>query len=179
VLKSVLPLLPTVEVASIAEVATGTCAVPHNVAYGSGDVTSPMSPPTISPLSFSLMSERSRDQSDQQQQPKNSLADQVAENASRFSDWTDGLNMLRKDGGHVATTETAEFVQALTEIGLKIKLLGKFQTCATRPLTLRPAQIFQGKRLKFQLICLLVYPLPTPTFSLLERLALCTFYLVL
>ncbi len=35
--------------------------------------------------------------------------------------------MLRKDGGHVATTETAEFVQALTEIGLKIKLLGEFQ----------------------------------------------------
>jgi engulfment/cell motility protein 1 len=33
--------------------------------------------------------------------------------------------MLRKDGGHVATTETAEFVQALTEIGLKIKLLGE------------------------------------------------------
>jgi engulfment/cell motility protein 1 len=126
VLKSALPLLSPVEVASIAEVATGTCAVPHNVAYGSGDVTSPLSPPTISPLSFSLMSERSRDQSDQQQQPKNSLADQVAENASRFSDWTDGLNMLRKDGGHVATTETAEFVQALTEIGLKIKLLGKF-----------------------------------------------------
>ncbi|QRV88985.1 engulfment and cell motility-like protein [Ceratobasidium sp. AG-Ba] len=111
-----------IEVASIAEVATGTCAVPHNVAYGSGDVTSPLSPPSVSPLSFSLMSERSREQSDQQQ-PKHSLADQVAENASRFSDWTDGLNMLRKDGGHVATTETAEFVQALTEIGLKIKLL--------------------------------------------------------
>lgn len=112
-----------IEVASIAEVATGTCAVPHNVAYGSGDVTSPLTPPTVSPLSFSLMTERSRDQSDQQQPSKHSLADQVAENASRFSDWTDGLNMLRKDGGHVATTETAEFVQALTEIGLKIKLL--------------------------------------------------------
>ncbi|KAG8693718.1 hypothetical protein FRC09_010339 [Ceratobasidium sp. 395] len=111
-----------IEVAAIAEVATGTCAVPHNVAYGSGDVTSPLSPPSVSPLSFSLMSERSREQSEQQQ-PKHSLADQVAENASRFSDWTDGLNMLRKDGGHVATTETAEFVQALTEIGLKIKLL--------------------------------------------------------
>ncbi|CAE6413156.1 unnamed protein product [Rhizoctonia solani] len=111
-----------IEVASIAEVATGTCAVPHNVAYGSGDITSPMSTPTVSPLSFSLMSERSRDQSEQQPS-KHSLADQVAENASRFSDWTDGLNMLRKDGGHVATTETAEFVQALTEIGLKIKLL--------------------------------------------------------
>ncbi|CAE6382093.1 unnamed protein product [Rhizoctonia solani] len=114
-----------IEVALITEVATGTCAVPHNVAYGSGDITSPMSSPAVSPLSFSLMSERSRDQSEQQQQQpsKHSLADQVAENASRFSDWTDGLNMLRKDGGHVATTETAEFVRALTEIGLKIKLL--------------------------------------------------------
>ncbi|GAB1518161.1 hypothetical protein RhiTH_001220 [Rhizoctonia solani] len=112
-----------IEVALIAEVATETCAVPHNVAYGSGDITSPTSPPSVSPLSFSLMSERSRDQSEQQQPSKHSLADQVAENASRFSDWTDGLNMLRKDGGHVATTETAEFVQALTEIGLKIKLL--------------------------------------------------------
>jgi hypothetical protein len=32
--------------------------------------------------------------------------------------------MLRRDGGHVASKETAGFVQALTEIGLKIKLLG-------------------------------------------------------
>lgn len=45
--------------------------------------------------------------------------------SSRWADWTDGLNMLRKDGGHVATQETAGFVHALTEIGLKIKLLGK------------------------------------------------------
>lgn len=33
--------------------------------------------------------------------------------------------MLRKDGGHAPSTETSSFVQALTEIGLKIKLLGK------------------------------------------------------
>lgn len=32
--------------------------------------------------------------------------------------------MLRRDGGHVASEETAGFVDALTEIGLKIKLLG-------------------------------------------------------
>jgi len=31
--------------------------------------------------------------------------------------------MLRRDGGHIATSETAGFVHALTEIGLKIKLL--------------------------------------------------------
>lgn len=54
-----------------------------------------------------------------------SLADHVSENAARFSDWTDGLNMLRRDGGHVGTEDTASFVQALTEIGLKIKLLGE------------------------------------------------------
>ena len=34
--------------------------------------------------------------------------------------------MLRKDGGHVATQETADFVTALTEMGLKIKLLCMF-----------------------------------------------------
>jgi hypothetical protein len=32
--------------------------------------------------------------------------------------------MLRRDGGHVSSRETADFVEALTEIGLKIKLLG-------------------------------------------------------
>ena len=32
--------------------------------------------------------------------------------------------MLRRDGGHVASKETAGFVEALAEIGLKIKLLG-------------------------------------------------------
>jgi engulfment/cell motility protein 1 len=31
--------------------------------------------------------------------------------------------MLRKDSGHVASEETKGFVDALTEIGLKIKLL--------------------------------------------------------
>ncbi|KAH9975737.1 ELMO/CED-12 family-domain-containing protein [Lactifluus volemus] len=40
-----------------------------------------------------------------------------------LGDWTDGLNMLRRDSGHVASKETADFIQALTEIGLKIKLL--------------------------------------------------------
>ncbi|CAG8713099.1 12154_t:CDS:2, partial [Acaulospora colombiana] len=52
-----------------------------------------------------------------------SLGDHVATDPSRWADWTDGLNMLRRDGGHVATSETADFVHALTEIGLKIKLL--------------------------------------------------------
>jgi len=64
-----------------------------------------------SPSKFSLLT------------PEGSLADAIAPDASRWADWTDGLNMLRRDSGHVASKETADFIQALTEIGLKIKLL--------------------------------------------------------
>ena len=39
---------------------------------------------------------------------------------------SDGLNMLRQNGGHVATQETAGVVHALTEIGLKIKVLSMY-----------------------------------------------------
>ncbi|EIW58176.1 uncharacterized protein TRAVEDRAFT_167623 [Trametes versicolor FP-101664 SS1] len=102
-----------VEVAMISEVATGTCApFPHiqrdqaDIPLGSG------SPLLASTLSFSLLSTSG-----------GSLADQIAPDQARWADWTDGLNMLRRDGGHVASQETELFVQALTEIGLKIKLL--------------------------------------------------------
>jgi len=97
-----------IEIAQIAEIGIGTCALPPNVL--NSDL--PTAAPIASPLSFSLYSTRD-----------GSLADQVATDPSRWADWTDGLNMLRRDGGHVATPETAEFVNALTEIGLKIKLL--------------------------------------------------------
>ncbi|KAF8517883.1 ELMO/CED-12 family-domain-containing protein [Hysterangium stoloniferum] len=97
-----------IEIAQIAEIGIGTCALPPNVL--NSDL--PTAAPIASPLSFSLYSTRD-----------GSLADQVATDPSRWADWTDGLNMLRRDGGHVATPETAEFVKALTEIGLKIKLL--------------------------------------------------------
>ncbi len=101
-----------IEVAAISEISTGTCVPPPNVLRDHSDLppTSPLAP---SPLSFSLLSVH-----------EGSLADQIAPDQSRWADWTDGLNMLRRDGGHVASKETAEFVQALTEIGLKIKLLG-------------------------------------------------------
>jgi engulfment and cell motility protein 1 len=105
-------ILLTVEIAAIAEVTTGTCVMPSNI-LGS---IAPHEQPSLgapSPLSFSLLSIR-----------EGSLADQIAESPSQFADWTDGLNMLRRDGGHVSTQETAGYIQALTEIGLKIKLLG-------------------------------------------------------
>lgn len=70
------------------------------------DVTSPNS------LTFSLL--RSSEQV---------LADFVALNASQFSEWTDGLSMLRNEGGLVNTKETADYIQILTDIGVKVKLL--------------------------------------------------------
>ncbi|RDB23704.1 Engulfment and cell motility protein 1 [Hypsizygus marmoreus] len=100
-----------IDVSMISEIATGTCAPPPNVLRDQNDLP-PTSPLIPSPLSFSLLSTH-----------EGSLADQIAPDQSRWADWTDGLNMLRRDGGHVASKETAGFVQALTEIGLKIKLL--------------------------------------------------------
>ncbi|KAG9001483.1 hypothetical protein FRB94_006575 [Tulasnella sp. JGI-2019a] len=100
-----------IEVAHILDVTLNTCALPPNIHTG-GHAPSdlPYSSLVASPLSFSLLSTRD-----------GSLADLVAENATSYSDWIDGLNMLR--GDHFSTKETADMVQALTEIGLKIKLL--------------------------------------------------------
>lgn len=100
-----------IDVSMISEIGKNTCAPPPNVLRESNDL--PGSPPSLSPLSFSLLSAH-----------EGSMADLIAPDKSRWADWTDGLNMLRRDGGHVASSETADFVQALTEIGLKIKLLG-------------------------------------------------------
>ncbi|KAG5220863.1 Engulfment and cell motility protein [Salix suchowensis] len=105
------------DVSQISEIATGTCAAPPNVglSHGNGnDLPPPTNSLIASPLSFSLISTH-----------EGSLADLIAPDPSRWADWTDGLNMLRRDGGHVASKETAGFVQALTELGLKIKLLGE------------------------------------------------------
>ncbi|KAJ3823203.1 ELMO/CED-12 family-domain-containing protein [Lentinula raphanica] len=102
-----------IEIGAISEIATGGCIPPPGVLRDHNDLppTTPLGP---SPLSFSLISIN---------EEQGSLADLIAPDQSRWADWTDGLNMLRKDGGHVASDETAGFVQALTEIGLKIKLL--------------------------------------------------------
>lgn len=102
-----------IDVSLISEIATGTCAPPPNVLRDQNDLP-PSTPLVPSPLSFSLLSAH-----------EGSLADQIAPDQSRWADWTDGLNMLRRDSGHVSSKETAGFVQALTEIGLKIKLLGR------------------------------------------------------
>jgi engulfment and cell motility protein 1 len=101
-----------IEIAAISQIATGTCAPPPNILRDHLDLPPPTNL-TPSPLSFSLLTAT-----------EGSLADQIAPDQSRWADWTDGLNMLRRDSGHVTSDETAGYIKALTEIGLKIKLLG-------------------------------------------------------
>lgn len=79
--------------------------------------------------------------------PDVSLADLIALDPSQYAEWTDGLSMLRAEqqdsedlgmngnldseltngnkvgGAIVSTRETAEYIQILTDIGVKIKLL--------------------------------------------------------
>lgn len=120
VVRSGLEDLPErIDISLITEIATCTGAAPANLLREYMDVPPPNSPLTTSPLSFSIISS------------EGSLADQIAPDQSRWADWTDGLNMLRRDGGHASTQETAGFVQALTEIGLKIKLLGEWNRCCS------------------------------------------------
>lgn len=102
-----------IEIAVISQIATGTCAPPPNILRDHLDLPPPTNL-TPSPLSFSLLTAT-----------EGSLADQIAPDLSRWADWTDGLNMLRRDSGHVTSDETAGYIKALTEIGLKIKLLGE------------------------------------------------------
>ena len=109
-----------IEISQIGEIARNTCALPPNVSLPMSSLShdalalSPLPLSSASPLSFSLLSARGGGES---------LGDHVATDVSWWADWTDGLNTLRKDGLHVATEETAGFVHAVTEIGLKIKLI--------------------------------------------------------
>lgn len=50
------------------------------------------------------------------------VAELIAPDATVFSEWLDGLNFLMPDG-FISTTDTADYVQILTDIGVKIKLL--------------------------------------------------------
>ena len=102
-----------IELSLVSEIATGNCAPPPRPQEES--LLSHAAPLLPSPLSFSLLTN------------EGSLADQIAPDQQRWADWTDGLNMLRRDGGHSSSKETEMFVQALTEIGLKIRLLSTWR----------------------------------------------------
>jgi len=98
-----------IEIAAISQIATGTCIPPSTAVHNHVDLPTLQTP---SSFSFSLLNAS-----------EGSLADQIATDQSAWADWTDGLNMLRRDSGHVTSGETAGYIKALTEIGLKIKLL--------------------------------------------------------
>lgn len=123
-----------IDVSQIGEIAINTCALPPNINTAAGPVQSlndlSSLSLTASPVSFSLLSVRGGE----------SLGDHVATDPSRWADWTDGLNMLRREGAHVATSETAGFVHALTEIGLKIKLLDLSGEKVDIPSSLMPGE---------------------------------------
>lgn len=65
---------------------------------------------TSTPLSLSLVS------------ADGVVAELVAPDQATYSEWVDGLALLRPEGS-VSTKETVELIQGLTEIGVKIKLL--------------------------------------------------------
>lgn len=113
------------DITTVTEIATVNCAPPSSSSDGSAGATGSERLPASS-LSFSLIT------------PEGSLANVIAPDVSRWADWTDGLNMLRRDGGHVSSEETLGFINALTEIGLKIKLLGACDPLLTPFLLTRP-----------------------------------------
>ena len=102
-----------IDLSLISEITVGTCApFPTNLRGEPTELTMvPGSPVQVSELSFSLIGASG-----------NSISDHIAMDRARWADWVDGLNMVRS-GGHVASNETDKYVQALTEIGLKIRLL--------------------------------------------------------
>ena len=53
--------------------------------------------------------------------PETSLLDLVCCSATQFSEWTDGFNMLFDR--NIANKDTAEFIQSLTDIQLRLQLL--------------------------------------------------------
>ncbi|BGP49709.1 hypothetical protein JCM10450v2_005614 [Rhodotorula kratochvilovae] len=73
---------------------------------GSGGA-SPAPPPT---LSFTLVG------------AEGPLVELTAPSAATYSEWVDGLSLLRPEGS-ISTRQTAEYIQALTDIGVKVKLL--------------------------------------------------------
>ncbi|BGO95483.1 hypothetical protein NBRC10512_007738 [Rhodotorula toruloides] len=50
------------------------------------------------------------------------LVELTAPSASAFSEWVDGLSLLRPDG-NIVTRATADYIQTLTDFGVKVKLL--------------------------------------------------------
>ncbi|KAI9218904.1 hypothetical protein BC828DRAFT_387402 [Blastocladiella britannica] len=79
----------------------------HSVSFTSGPGAADMST-----LCFSLMSTGD---------PPVSLLDLICPTATQFSEWTDGLNVIF--GRPIANKDTQEFVQSLTDVEVRLRLL--------------------------------------------------------
>ncbi|TXT13206.1 hypothetical protein VHUM_01607 [Vanrija humicola] len=82
-----------------------------SVKVQTGCAVSARSPDIISKLSFSLMSGNEL-----------SLLDVDAVHAAQFAEWTDGIRVLKAEGG-MSTKESSNYVHILTELALKVRLL--------------------------------------------------------
>lgn len=51
------------------------------------------------------------------------VAELRALNQSQFSEWVDGLSMMRGEGGVIRTRNTADYIQALTQVAVQVQLL--------------------------------------------------------
>lgn len=67
-------------------------------------------PSSTSPLAFSLLSS------------EGVVAELVAPDQATYAEWLDGLALLRPEG-NISTQETTDLINALTEVGMKVKLL--------------------------------------------------------
>jgi engulfment/cell motility protein 1 len=70
----------------------------------------PQAPSTSNPLAITLLSHESV------------ISEFIAPTPSILSEWLDGLNLLLPEG-YISTKESADYIQTLTDIGVKIKLL--------------------------------------------------------
>ena len=55
--------------------------------------------------------------------PDTLIAEMGALSQSQFSEWVDGLSMMRGEGGVVSTKDTSDYIQVLTDIAVQVKLL--------------------------------------------------------
>lgn len=104
-------LVNQIEIADIASIELGsTRAKPTSPTLAKKPITSPLPNESAESRVFVLVM---RDGSRIRMQ---------ASDEDIYSEWVDGLHMLRPDG-RVATEQTANLIQSLTDIGVKIQLL--------------------------------------------------------
>lgn len=78
--------------------------------HSTSTITTPSASSNPSSLAFSLLS------------AEGVVAELIAPDQATYSEWLDGLSLLRSDG-NISTKDTADYVHTLTEIGVKVKLL--------------------------------------------------------